>query len=184
MQRAQEETWESSRLDEALQKLKQQRDTFALPKREYIDPCPNLPQLTDFFVESCSEDEEIEEGTITRIGPQFQANPPTFGTISTKRRETLKLWDSKALPVSVVEDYLTQASKLWEVSYLKDLVNFNEQDACKILHVKKYNVQQALQAIVHERLPYIVCKIYLVTEHDKPNKEQDLRALRNGESLK
>ena len=63
------------------------------------------------------------------------------------------------------------------------LVSFNEQDACKILHVKKYNVQNALQAIVHERLPYIVCKGYLVTEHDRVRQEQDILELRSGYSL-
>ena len=143
-----------------------------------------LRQITDFNTSS-SEDEDYEqdEGTITRIGSQFQVNVTEFGKISTKNNDCRKIWDSQKLPIHIVEDYLNQAKRLWDVSYLHSLVAFNEQDACKILHVKKYNVQNALQAIVHERLPYIVRKNYLVTEHDKLRQEQDIVELRSGYSL-
>lgn len=132
---------------------------------------------------SSEEEEDFETGTITRIGMKFQSSMPTFGQISIPHHECRKVWDSRRLPHSAVDEYLSQAKHLWEVSYLNALVPFNEQDACKILHTKGYNPQSALQAIVHERLPYIVCKFYLVTEHDKDRKDQDIVALRNGESL-
>ncbi|OMJ77353.1 hypothetical protein SteCoe_23050 [Stentor coeruleus] len=177
--KAKTENWTQQKLTDQLSILKQQRETFALPKREYIDPVPMLRQITDFQTSS-SEDEEQdgEEGTITRIGNMFQVNIPEFGKISVRNNECRKIWDSHKLPVQMVEDYLIQAQKMWAVSYLNSLVPYNEQDACKILHIKRYNVQNALQAIVHERLPYVV-----LTEHDKIRQEQDLAELRSGYSL-
>jgi hypothetical protein len=178
------ENWAPQKLSDALNFLKQQRETFALPKREYIDPVPMLRQITDFNTSS-SEDEDNggEEGTITRIGAQFQVLVTDFGGISYRNHECRKIWDCKKLSSDTVDDYLDHAKRLWDSSYLRGLVPFNEQDACKILHIKNYNIQNALQAIVHERLPYIVCKIYAVTEHDKLRQEQDIIELRNGYSL-
>lgn len=157
-EKAQIENWQPQKLSDALNHLKKQRDTFALPKREYEDPVPMLRQITDFNTSSSEDEEqEIEEGTITRIGNQFQSKLTDFGRISVRNNECRKIWDCKKLPLTIVDDYLKQAKNLWEVSYLNSLVPFNEQEACKILHIKRYNVQNALQAIVHERLPYIVC---------------------------
>ena len=111
--RATVENWSSQKLNDALNILKQQRDTFALPKREYIDPVPMLRQITDFNTSS-SEDEDNggEEGTITRIGTQFQVIVTEFGGISCKNSECRKIWDSSKLSAKVVEDYLNQAKKL------------------------------------------------------------------------
>ena len=118
-----------------------------------------LRQITDFNTSSSEDgEEEIEEGTITRIGNQFQVAIDEFGKLSTRNPGCRKIWDCRKLPSDIVEDYLEKARRLWDASYLHSLVEFNEQDACKILHIKKYNVQNALTAIVHERLPYIVCK--------------------------
>ena len=183
-EKAQMENWSTQKLSDTLNHLKNQRETFALPKREYEDPVPMLRQITDFNTSSSEDEEqEVEEGTITRIGNQFQSKLTDFGKISVRANECRKIWDCRKLPLGIVDDYLKQAKSLWELSYLNSLVPFNEQEACKILHIKRYNVQNALQAIVHERLPYIVCKGYLVTEHDKIRQEQDIGELRNGYSL-
>lgn len=156
--RAKIENWSPQKLADGLSFIKTQRETFALPKREYIDPVPMLRQITDFNTSSSEDDErDVEEGTITRIGNLFQVMVTEFGKVSVKNKECRKIWDCKKLPQSTVEEYLEQAKRLWDSSYLHSLVAFNEQDACKILHIKKYNVQNALLAIVHERLPYIVC---------------------------
>ncbi|CAG9331707.1 unnamed protein product [Blepharisma stoltei] len=178
-EKAKAEGWTKEKLKEALHILSEQKEHFALPKREYIDPVPQLRQITDFMNPSSEEEEEDpESGSITRIGTQFQSSLPPFGQFSIPHRECRKVWDSHRLPISTVDDYLKEAEQLWNVSYLKSLVPFNEQDACKILHAKGYSVQNALQAIARERLPYIV-----LTENDKDKKEQDLMALRNGEAL-
>jgi hypothetical protein len=183
-EKARLENWSVQKLQDSLAHLKKQRDTFALPKREYEDPVPQLRQITDFNTSSSEDEEqEIEEGTITRIGDQFQSQLTDFGKVSSRSNECRKIWDSKRLAKNVVDDYLEQAKRLWESSYLNGLVPFNEQEACKILHVKRYHVQNALHAILHERLPYVVCKKYLVTEHDKIRQEQDIMELRNGYSL-
>ncbi|CAG9312239.1 unnamed protein product [Blepharisma stoltei] len=177
--KAKAENWTKEKLNEALHVLKEQKEQFALPKREYIDPVPQLRQITDFMNPSSEEEEEDpESGSITRIGTQFQSSLPAFGEISIPSSKCQKIWDCHRLSVTAVDDYLRQAGQLWERSYLKSLIPFNEQDACKILHIKNYNIQNALQAIVHERLPYIV-----LTESDKDKKVQDLAALRNGEPL-
>ena len=121
-----------------------------------------LRQITDFNTSSSEEGEGeggIEEGSITRIGNQFQVKIGEFGGLSTRNYGCRKIWDCRKLTVEAVEEYLEKARRLWDASYLHSIVAFNEQDACKILHIKKYNVQNALTAIVHERLPYIVCKV-------------------------
>ena len=183
-EKANSENWTDQKLIDALNHLKRQRETFALPKREYVDPVPQLRQITDFNTSSSEDEEqEVEEGTITRIGSQFQSQITGFGKVSNRNNECRKIWDCKRLASNVVDEFLEQARKLWESSYLNTLVPFNEQEACKILHVKRYHVQNALHAILHERLPYIVRNNYTVTEHDKIRQEQDIMELRNGYSL-
>ena len=183
-EKARSENWTPQKLIDALSYLKRQRETFALPKREYVDPVPELRQITDFNTSS-SEDEEQEgeEGTITRIGGQFQSQVVDFGKVSSRNNDCRKIWDCRKLAGNLVDEFLEQARTLWESSYLNSLVPFNEQEACKILHVKRYHVQNALHAILHERLPYVVCKWHLVTEHDKIRQGQDIGELRSGYSL-
>ena len=82
------EGWSPQKLADSLNLIKQQRETFALPKREYEDPVPVLRQITDFNSSTSEEDEDNgEEGTITRIGTQFQVVVPEFGRISMRHNE-------------------------------------------------------------------------------------------------
>lgn len=145
---------------------------------EYEELVPELRQLTDFMEPYSEEEEDFEEGTVTKIGLSYQASVPRYGTISRSSNKGRMIWDSKRLHPEVVKQYLVEAKKLWKSSYLDKLMKFNEQDACMILHVKKYNVQKALEAVVHQRLPYIA-----LIDLEKSRKQEDLRALKNGEDL-
>lgn len=157
-EKARIENWSIERYNIAMEKLKQEREAENVYNETYEDPFPDLKQLSEF--QDKSSEEDAEESRPTRIGSIFQSKLPAFGNICYKNTRTYMVWNSKILSIQEVDDYLTQAKPLWEVSYLHKYKPFNEADACKILHIKKYNVKNALSSIVHERHPYIVGNVY------------------------
>lgn len=156
-----------------LAKIKHQRSVRGLHKLEYIDPLPELKKITDFLDESSEED--LEDYRLTRVGPQFQAFPPLHGELSRPNTNCYRVWEARRLSPEAVQSYLARAAQKWEESYLRDIKKFNEQDACTILHMKNYDAEVALEAIVHERLPYVV-----LSDFERGSAEQDIERLRQG----
>lgn len=156
-QKAREENWSIEKIATVMEEFKQRRElSDSMYYEEYEDPYPQLKQLTEF--QSESSEEEYEQSRPTRVGAIFQSKLSSYGSVSYKNSKTYMVWNSRMLPIQEVDYYLSQAEPLWTVSYLNKYKPFNEADACKILHIKKYNVQNALSSIVHERHPYIVGK--------------------------
>lgn len=141
-----------------MKRSKRTPSPYSFPPSDYEDLVPELKQLTDFIDQSSDEEDEREESTVTRVGLQYQVAPPRYGTVTHSTNRERMVWDSKRLSPEIVEQYLAEAEKHWPASYLSQVIPFNEPDALKILHVKDYRTQKALEAIVCQRLPYVLRK--------------------------
>mmetsp|Transcript_9549 Transcript_9549/g.18605 ORF Transcript_9549/g.18605 Transcript_9549/m.18605 type:complete len:241 (-) Transcript_9549:748-1470(-) len=174
--RAKQEHWPEDKLSDLLGKIQHQREVKGLPHNEYENPFPQLKITTDFLDPSSEED--LEDYRVTRVGTKYQAVIGRFGDICERHKDCRLIWNSRKLPREAVDEYIQAAKEEWGKGYLAKLKEFNEQDACLVLHVKNYEVTDALRAFTEERLPYIS-----LSEFDKGKKEADLEALRKGNQL-
>ena len=174
--RAAAEHWTDEKKAQMLEKIKHQRQLSGASRQRYDDPLPELKKITDFLDESSEED--IEDYRLTRVGPQFQAFLPLHGELSLPRSECYRVWEAGRLSPGHLDTYMRRAREVWQDSYLRDLKDFNEMDACTVLHLKQYDVEAALTALAKERLPYIT-----VCEHEGSANERDLEQLRGGVPL-
>jgi hypothetical protein len=172
-EKAAAEHWPDEKKTQMLAKIKHQRSVRGLHKLEYEDPLPELKKITDFLDESSEED--LEDYRLTRVGQQFQAFPPLHGELSRPNTDCYRVWEAGRLTPETIDTYFRRAQVKWGESYLRDIKKFNEQDACTILHMKNYDVEAALEAILHERLPFVV-----LSDYERGSADQDLERLRQG----
>lgn len=175
-ERAKQEHWPEDKLNDMLHKIQFQSEPEGLPQSEYVNPFPQLKITTDFLDPSSEED--MEDYRATRVGDKFQAEIGRFGDICERHKDCRLIWNSHKLPRETVDAYISEAKEQWAKGYLAKLKEFNEQDACLVLHVKNYDIPSALRALTQERLPYIS-----LSEHDKGRKESDLESLHKGQQL-